>query len=153
LNSPQLAAGNFIQLTVDPIFKIPDEKGGKMIEDYSKLFNWDGLEGILFQYKKKILKEIESVKDLMSLLMKGTKGNWTKAELTEIKTHFVTLGKKVPILMVFMLPGGLVLLPVLIEVLDRKTKKAPVQEDRRKSPQKQRGSPPLKFSRRAKGPL
>jgi hypothetical protein len=113
-----------------------------MIADYSKLFNRDVLEGILFQYKKKILKEIESVKDLMSLLMKGTKGNWTKTELNEIKAaHFVTLGKKVPVLMVFMLPGGLVLLPVLIEVLDRRTRKTPVQEDRRESPRKRKGSP------------
>ena len=105
-----------------------------MIEDYSKLFNREALEKILIKYQKKILKEIESAKDLMALLMKGTRGKWTKSELLKIKAHFITLGKKVPILIVFMLPGGLILLPLLIEVLDRRKKKVPVSKDRRKSP-------------------
>jgi hypothetical protein len=105
-----------------------------MIKDYSKLFNREALEEILVQYREKILKEIDSAKDLMALLMKGTRGKWTKGELFKIKAHFVTLGKKVPILMVFMLPGGIILLPLLIEVLDRRKKKVPVQKDRRKSP-------------------
>lgn len=104
-----------------------------MIEDYSKLFNKDILQKILFCYKKKILKEIESIKDLMSLLMKGTRGKWTRGELIQIKSHFLILGKKFPIFMVFMLPGGTILLPLLIEVLDRRKKKIPVQNDRRKS--------------------
>ena len=106
-----------------------------MIEDYSKLFNREALEEILIQYREKILKEIGSAKDLMALLMKGTRGKWTKSEILMIKAHFVTLGKKVPILMVFLLPGGLILLPLLIEVLDRRRKKAPVSKDRRKSPE------------------
>jgi hypothetical protein len=112
-----------------------------MIKDYSKLFNREALEEILVQYREKILKEIDSAKDLMALLMKGTRGKWTKGELSQIKAHFVTLGRKVPILMVFMLPGGSILLPILIEVLDRRTKKVPVPEDRRKPPQKTRGNP------------
>jgi hypothetical protein len=109
-----------------------------MVEDYSKLFNQGALKKILLQYKGKILAEIESARDLMALLMKGTKGKWTEVELHKIKTHFVTLGKKVPILMVFMLPGGTILLPMLIEVLDRRKKKIPVREDRRR-PSKKRG--------------
>jgi hypothetical protein len=120
---------------------ISREKRRKMIKDYSNLFNREALEEILVQYRGKILKEISSAKDLMALLMKGTRGKWTKSELIKIKAHFVTLGKKVPVLMVFMLPGGLILLPLLIEVLERRTKKVPVPEDRRKSPKKRGGNP------------
>jgi hypothetical protein len=111
-----------------------------MIKDYSKLFNRDALEEILIQYRGKILKEIESAKDLMALLMRGTRGRWTKGELFKIKSHFVTMGKKVPILMVFMLPGGTILLPLLIEMLDRRKKKFPVPEDRRRASKKRRES-------------
>jgi hypothetical protein len=109
-----------------------------MIEDYSKLFNKDILQKILFRYKKKILKEIESIKDLMSLLMKGTKGKWTKGELLQIKSHFLILGKKFPIFMVFMLPGGTVLLPLLVEVLDRRKKNVLVVKERRKAERERR---------------
>ena len=109
-----------------------------MTIDYSKLFDREALKGILAKYRKKILKEIDSIKDLTSLLMKGTQGSWTKGELLKIKTHFVILGKKIPIFMVFLLPGGLILLPLLIEVLDRRKKNLPVIEDRRKVPKKLR---------------
>lgn len=105
-----------------------------MTVDYAKLFDREILIEILTQYRKRIQKEIDSVKDLTALLMKGTRGKWTKNEILMIKAHFVTLGKKVPILMVFMLPGGIILLPLLIEVLDRRKKKVSVSKDRRKSP-------------------
>src|SRR4030042_4750084 len=107
--------------------------------DYSKLFNREALKGMLTKYQKKILKEIDSIKDLLALLMKGTQGGLTTGELLKIKTHFIILGKKMPILMVFLLPGGLILLPILIEVLDRRKKKVSVPEDRRESSKKSRG--------------
>jgi hypothetical protein len=73
--------------------------------------------------------ELNIVKNkLISTLLKGTKGNWTKAELNKIRPPFVALGKKVPILMVSML----VLWPVFIEVSDRRKKKFSVQESRRR---------------------
>ncbi len=103
-----------------------------MIKDYSKIFNREVLEEILIQYREKILKEIDSAKDLMALLMKGTRGKWTKGDLAKIRVHFITLGKKFPILMVFMLPGGFILLPLLVEVLDRRKKNIPVSLEKRK---------------------
>jgi len=109
-----------------------------MTIDYSKLFDRKALKGILAKYRKRILKEIDSAKDLSSLLMKGTQRGWTKGELLKIKTHFVILGKKIPIFMVFLLPGGFILLPLLIEVLDRRKNNVPVTEDRRKAPKKVR---------------
>jgi len=108
----------------------------KMIKDYSKIFNREVLEEILIQYREKILKEIGSAKDLMALLMKGTRGKWTKSDLAKIKVHLVSLGKKFPILMVFMLPGGTILLPLLVEVLERRKKNIPVSGEKRKDSKK-----------------
>jgi hypothetical protein len=107
--------------------------------DYSRLYDRDALKEILIRYRKKILKEIESVKDLTSLIMRGSRRSWTKEELRLIKNHFIVLGKKMPILMVFMLPGGSILLPLLVEVLDRRRKNLPVAEERRKAKRRGQG--------------
>jgi hypothetical protein len=90
------------------------------------------LRKILVNYRETILEEIHSVKDLMALLMKGAKEKWTKGELLEIKSHFVHLSKRVPVLIVFLLPGGLVFLPILVEVLERRRKSLVVNRERRK---------------------
>jgi hypothetical protein len=107
-----------------------------MAIDYSKLFDREVLKGILAKYRKRILKETNSAKDLTSLLMKGTQGGWTKGELLKIKNHFLILGKKLPIFLVFLLPGGFILLPLLIEMLDRRKNTVHVSEDRRRAPKK-----------------
>lgn len=109
-----------------------------MAIDDSKLFDREALKGILAKYRKRILKEIDSAKDLTSLLMKGTQRGWTKGELLKIKNHFVILGKKIPIFMVFLLPGGFILLPLLVEVLDRRKNNVPVSGDRRRALKKVR---------------
>jgi hypothetical protein len=90
------------------------------------------LKKILLRCRETIVEEIHSLKDLMTLLMKGTDGRWTKGEIREIKTHLVHLSKKIPELIVFLLPGGLVLLPILVHVLDRRKKDSPVSRERRK---------------------
>ena len=87
---------------------------------------------ILFHYQETIRQEIHAVKNLMGLLMKGTKEKWSGAELQEIRSHFAYLSKRVPVLMVFLLPGGLVLLPILVEVLERRRQTVTVTRERRK---------------------
>lgn len=112
-----------------------------MTVDYSRLYNREVLKEILIRYRKKILHEMEAVKDLTSLIMQGSRRRWTSEELRRIKEHLLVLGKKIPVLLVFMLPGGTVLLPLLVEVLDRRKRNIPVAEDRRR---------PVKEKRREK---
>ena len=71
-----------------------------------------------------ILREVLEVKGLMQLLMKhrNTGEKWTKDELRQIRGHFRELSKMVPVLIVFLLPGGSLFLPFLAQVLDRRTK-------------------------------
>ena len=59
----------------------------------------------------------------MRLLMKHrmTGKKWTGDELRVIRKHLKEISKIVPVVVVFLLPGGTILLPFLAEVLDRRT--------------------------------
>jgi hypothetical protein len=72
--------------------------------------------------KEAILMEVLAVKGLMQILMKtrNTDEKWTIGEKKEIKRHLRNIAKIVPAVVIFVLPGGSFLLPVLAEVLDRR---------------------------------
>lgn len=74
-----------------------------------------------------ILTEVLAVKGLMSLLMKNrnTGERWTREERREIKSHLRIISKMVPVIIIFLLPGGSLFLPFLAEVLDRRKKRRP----------------------------
>jgi hypothetical protein len=86
----------------------------------------------LSDYRDLILKEALGIKGFMALLMKGARVNWSEAETTEIRRHLVRLSKRIPALIVFLSPGGVLLLPVLVEILDRRKKKRAATEERRR---------------------
>jgi len=66
--------------------------------------------------------EVLSIRGLMQLLMKtrNTDEKWTREEKREIKRHLKNISKIIPIVVLFSLPGGSFLLPILAEVLDRR---------------------------------
>ncbi len=72
--------------------------------------------------RKFILPHVLEIRGLMRLLMKvrNTGEAWTPEELQKIRSHLWGIARLVPILIVFILPGGLLLLPILAEVLDRR---------------------------------
>lgn len=87
------------------------------------------LKGLIAKNKEFILSQVLPAKDLMRPLMKNrnTGEKWTKGEIHEIQRHLKHVARIVPIVVIFLLPGGSVLLPILAEVLDRrkKTRRAP----------------------------
>jgi hypothetical protein len=87
----------------------------------------------LLKYRGMILEKVQSVNNLMALLMKGSPRKWTRKEKEEIKAHFLQLSKSIPLLMVFLLPGGFILMPLLLEMIDRRKKNIPITEERRKT--------------------
>jgi hypothetical protein len=93
---------------------------------------------LLLRNREFILKEAVEVQGLMRLLMKhrNTGEKWTREELREIRTHMKEISKIVPVVVVFLLPGGTILLPFLAEVLDRR------KEPRKPSPSAAEGNPP-----------
>ena len=72
--------------------------------------------------KKLILPHILAIQGLMRILMKvrNTGEPWTPEERREIRSHLRSLTGLVPILIIFLLPGGTIFLPILAEVLDRR---------------------------------
>ena len=80
---------------------------------------------LIIKNREFILTEVLAVKGLMSLLMKNrnTGEKWTREERREIKDHLRIISKMVPVIIVFLLPGGSLFLPFLAEVLDRRKKR------------------------------
>lgn len=72
-----------------------------------------------------VLQEVLAVKGLMQLLMKyqNTGQKWTKEEKGQIKAHLRNISKIIPVIIIFLLPGGTLLLPLLGEVIDRRKTK------------------------------
>jgi hypothetical protein len=72
--------------------------------------------------KEAILMEVLSIKGLIQLLMKpqNTDEKWTREEKKEIKRHLKNIAKIIPAVALFSLPGGSLLLPILVEALDRR---------------------------------
>jgi uncharacterized membrane protein len=64
----------------------------------------------------------------LQLLFKqrNTDQKWTKEEKKQIKDQLKRLSLYLPIILIFLLPGGSLLLPILAEILDRrKTRRIP----------------------------
>ena len=80
---------------------------------------------LIIKNREFILTEVLAVKGLMYLLMKNrnTGEKWSREEKKEIKNHLRNLSKMIPIIIVFLLPAGSLLLPFLGEVLDRRRKR------------------------------
>jgi hypothetical protein len=72
-----------------------------------------------------LLEEGQHVRIFMRLLMKyrNTGIQWTKEETHHLKSHVKSLSLHAPLLMIIVLPFGLVLLPILAEILDRREKR------------------------------
>jgi len=85
------------------------------------------LKRLVAKNRELILKEAGLINGFMSLFMKPVNSgiSWTREEKRELKQHFRHLSLYVPVLIIFLLPGGSFLLPFLAEVLDRRKQKRP----------------------------
>ena len=82
------------------------------------------LERQILKNRALILRESHQMADFFHLLMKrrNTGNKWTGEEITRLKSHLKHLSLYVPALIIFVLPFGLFLLPILAEILDRREK-------------------------------
>ena len=87
-----------------------------MIKEYVKK--------LLIKNKNFLLEHVLAVKGFMQLLMKqrNTGEKWTREEKKLIKQYLKTMAMAVPVILIFLPPGGGLLLPLLVEVLDRRKK-------------------------------
>ena len=80
------------------------------------------IKKLIIVNKEAILMEVLSVKGLMQLLMKTRNADkkWTRADRQEIRMHLRNISKIIPVVALYSLPGGSILLPILAEALDRR---------------------------------
>jgi hypothetical protein len=83
------------------------------------------LKRLIAKNRELILREAVLISGFMHLFMKpvNTGMSWTKEEKRELRQHIRHLSGYVPVLIIFLLPGGSFLLPFLAEILDRRKKK------------------------------
>ncbi len=76
----------------------------------------------LYKQRDLILEQTHAMQGFMHILMKPTNTGhaWTRKEIRHLRVHLRKLVRLVPILIVFLLPGSLLLFPLLAEVLDRR---------------------------------
>lgn len=72
---------------------------------------------ILGRNKDKLINEIQQSKDLVKLIKKSTTEELTKDEKERVKTQFLDIVKTMPALAIFMLPGGAILLPIVLKII------------------------------------
>jgi len=92
------------------------------------------LKRLISKNRELIFREAQHFQGFLNLLFKQRNTNlkWSKEEKEKIKNYLKRLSLYVPILIVFVLPGGSLMLPILVEILDRRKIRrippAPVKE-------------------------
>ena len=72
---------------------------------------------ILLRNKDKLVVELMESKELIALVSKATTKELTDEEKTKVKKQFRDIVKSVPALGIFMLPGGAILLPLILKII------------------------------------
>lgn len=72
---------------------------------------------ILGRNKDKLAIELKQSKELIFLIKKSTVKELTKEEKELVKTQFLDIVKSMPSLAIFMLPGGALLLPLVLKII------------------------------------
>lgn len=77
-------------------------------------------QGVIFlinRNKKRLTKEISESKELMHLLAKSTGKDLSSEEKKKVKKQLLDICKTIPSLTIFLIPGGSLLLPILIKFI------------------------------------
>lgn len=72
---------------------------------------------ILGRNKEKLVVELKQSKELMALIRKSTSSELNAEEKEKVKTQFMDILKSMPALAIFLLPGGAILLPIILKII------------------------------------
>jgi hypothetical protein len=76
-----------------------------------------GVQVLITRNKKRLIKEISQSKELMHLLAKSTSKDLSPEEKKKVKKQLLDICKSIPSLTIFLLPGGGLLLPLLVKFI------------------------------------
>jgi hypothetical protein len=77
------------------------------------------VEVLITRNKKRLFKEISESKELMVLLATSTQRDLDEKEKKKVKKQLLDICKTIPSLTIFLLPGGSLLLPILIKFIPK----------------------------------
>ena len=104
---------NFLLKTQDEVEFMKDSPSYEKV--YSSLSKrWTKILG---RNKDKLAEELKESKELISLVKKSTTQELTPEEKEAVKTQFKDIAKSIPTLTIFMLPGGTILLPLVLKII------------------------------------
>lgn len=72
---------------------------------------------VLGRNKDKFIEELRESKELIALVNKSLKEELTPEEKEKVKNQFKDLVKSMPALAIFMLPGGMLILPIILKIV------------------------------------
>ncbi|CAM1353846.1 LETM1 domain-containing protein [Tenacibaculum insulae] len=77
----------------------------------------DEIKEAIQKNKKRLAKELQESKELIFLIKKSITTSLSDEEKNKVKTQTLDICKAIPAFAVFMLPGGALLLPLLIKLI------------------------------------
>lgn len=77
----------------------------------------DEIKELLHKNKLRLYQELSQSKEAMQLVRKSTHAKLSEEEKEKIKIQLLDICKSIPALAVFLLPGGALLLPLLIKLI------------------------------------
>lgn len=75
------------------------------------------IKALLHKNKRRLKKELEQSKEALYLIKKSTQTSLSEEEKEKVKIQLLDICKAIPAFAVFMLPGGALLLPLLIKLI------------------------------------
>lgn len=79
----------------------------------------DTVKLLVLRNKKRLLKELNESGELLVLLGQSTSRELTAEEKTKVKEQLLDIFKSIPSLTIFMLPGGALLLPLVVKLIPK----------------------------------
>ena len=74
---------------------------------------------LISRNSKRLFLELKESKDLVKLLSQSTLRDLTDAEQKQMQEQLLDVLKSIPSLAIFMLPGGVVLLPLFVKFIPK----------------------------------
>ena len=72
---------------------------------------------LLIRNRQRLAQELKQSKEAVFLIKKATHSNLSEEEKAKIKIQLLDICKAIPSLAIFLLPGGALLLPLLIKLI------------------------------------
>ena len=77
----------------------------------------DEIKALVNKNKASLLKEISESKEIVFLIKKSINTDLSEEEKLKVKEQLLDICKAIPAFAIFMLPGGALLLPILIKLI------------------------------------